>query len=1642
MNIGKLPDRTIVRIAAHLPDLIVYGDFTPERPSTEYFDGVLMFVDISGFTAMTEKFSTAMYMDRGAEQLVDILNRHISVIVEKVLIFGGDILKFAGDALLALWKVERKQLKNFITVVVKCSLEIHGLLENQESEEGLDIRVKIGLSAGHIKKLVFGDEKSYFLVMGQTVEDVRFAQNIAQMNDIILSPNCWQLCDRNLIEIERIPDQRAVKVNFLKLPPAYNFDEFFMKCMTYMDYYPSSDHKNILRLASTLESDPQLELSLQKYIMRSILKQIDDKQLRGYLSELRPVTIVFVNLQFKGKETADDISQVIQDSSVYIDSVLKNFKGQINKVFMFDKGCSFLCVFGFPGEKVPNEITHALESAVIIFDYCSQIFKIKIVSIGVASGIVFCGIVGHSVRHEYTVIGQKVNIAARMMMYYPGIVTCDSVTYNNSNLPSYFFKELPKQHMKGVAEPGTVYQCLGLNETVMFGMSSLSCSKCEDYPLLGRDKEIKLFLHNMKEFLLSKSSQVLMFEGLTGYGKSQLISELVYLAQAEEHRVIAIGLTKISIHQHFYTIQLLMASVLGLDTCRHYKERQHNLEEKVKNCLDKEFYCILNDIFHVQFPMTREACRMSGVNKQKEIEELFMNILRKINKVEKLIFIIDEAQYIDITSWEFLENLIKKLNVFLIMSLSPFVDTPCKSASAIMKNRNTTYVIIGEISPKDIRSKVCLDLNVASIPQELEMYLLEGSCGIPLYCDELLKNLEHHKVLIVHQYQPEEKSNVNWHALFSKSHTMTMSSHLAHFSSHQDRIEVCDIEPGVRLKDMSPPSTLKEISLVQLDSMSLSQQMLVRCAAIIGQTFSTTLLFEILPCWNMKMMVEALTTLVQSSIFYCFQSSKELRLATRRKGATFEVHHRSLVLKASSRTESIREISVSENEMTQCQILRFCKPIMQKIAYELWLKDQKIALHVKCARFLEESAHKCENCGSGDFIPFHHYVVDIRLNTLDLDAVKKMIHTHGIKSKTILFLSKTKMGTPEIDSRMGWGLFDVIWSDKGRSRIQNRFCYIMMLCNRQEILMLKTQGVILSCYHYLFFFTSPEQIGEKILYFFDVTLEKITAADEIHPPIESCQCQEVLESVLLPLAYHFTVLEELDKALYYYLEIVAGYINLNDNYLAYIHLCEGERLLKYLKHKKSWCHILESAIFFTLKGQVSFNVGQMTLAKKMMRKALKLLKRVFPYSCISVFLQTHVEKNKHDFHMSQMEQDLCPPGKKKLAQLYQQISCLSSLWQIYSLDYASHCKYFSHLAAMMQVNSALETQDTFQIIKAYLDYSLHSQLAGYHGLWFKYEVMAFENIFNKPLNKETIEIIAYVAEKLSYIKYIMGYLDLSIQLGFRAHGMWQFMKDPSRHYFVLQRLSVALFMKNRYQKMVEVMNWMWSFATIEEHAISQGLFYLICLDILLYGGFIYRPFEECLGFINDQEDNKILKFHSGLLLALYSDVAIWFARLEDWENFQVFFNRAKKLVQRRTPSSLYCSGFNRFVECQVLYLQKQIQDQMENVKDIGVKLLKTLEDLVAQSSMGPIFHPRIYHLLAYVCILMGHEDNCHIFLRTALKICEVQGNVLEKIWLNISKVNNGNWEREVGFVDSDLKGHFRCLLKIWTFQGVVITGFN
>lgn len=129
-----------------------------------------------------------------------------------------------------------------------------------------------------------------------------------------------------------------------------------------------------------------------------------------------------------------------------------------------------------------------------------------------------------------------------------------------------------------------------------------------------------------------------------------------------------------------------------------------------------------------------------------------------------------------------------------------------------------------------------------------------------------------------------------------------------------------------------------------------------------------------------------------------------------------------------------------------------------------------------------------------------------------------------------------------------------------------------------------------------------------------------------------------------------------------------------------------------------------------------------------------------------------------------------------------------------------------------------------QIIKAYLEYSLHYQLAGHKDVWVKYEVMAMEQIFSLPMTGMGSEIMAYVADSLGYTKLMMGHLDLAIDLGkgwlsrmaradtsdaqkyfglifsagSRAQKMWALLRNPNEQYKVLCWLSKCLLLKTRY----------------------------------------------------------------------------------------------------------------------------------------------------------------------------------------------------------------------------------------------------
>ena len=112
-------------VASFVPAIIrtralAQADLLSAAGSADHGAGVL-FADISGFTRLTEQL--AELGPEGAEQLTRLLNRYFGSIIDAIEEAGGDVLKFAGDALLAVWPTDHvdDDLSELVTVIIEVS---------------------------------------------------------------------------------------------------------------------------------------------------------------------------------------------------------------------------------------------------------------------------------------------------------------------------------------------------------------------------------------------------------------------------------------------------------------------------------------------------------------------------------------------------------------------------------------------------------------------------------------------------------------------------------------------------------------------------------------------------------------------------------------------------------------------------------------------------------------------------------------------------------------------------------------------------------------------------------------------------------------------------------------------------------------------------------------------------------------------------------------------------------------------------------------------------------------------------------------------------------------------------------------------------------------------------------------------------------------------------------------------------------------------------------------------------------------------------------------------------------------------------------------------------------------------------------
>ena len=125
------------------------------EPSARSTRGALLFVDISGFT----RLSTSLGIEALKRHINAIYTRAVDIIVKH----GGDVLKFAGDAMLITWLAASDgdvALNGVVAAAANCALALQGPGSvHHVKEDGVDVHLSMhcALGAGKLTAYRLGD---------------------------------------------------------------------------------------------------------------------------------------------------------------------------------------------------------------------------------------------------------------------------------------------------------------------------------------------------------------------------------------------------------------------------------------------------------------------------------------------------------------------------------------------------------------------------------------------------------------------------------------------------------------------------------------------------------------------------------------------------------------------------------------------------------------------------------------------------------------------------------------------------------------------------------------------------------------------------------------------------------------------------------------------------------------------------------------------------------------------------------------------------------------------------------------------------------------------------------------------------------------------------------------------------------------------------------------------------------------------------------------------------------------------------------------------------------------------------------------------------------------------------------------------
>uniref|UniRef100_A0A182SVP6 Guanylate cyclase domain-containing protein n=1 Tax=Anopheles maculatus TaxID=74869 RepID=A0A182SVP6_9DIPT len=847
-----------------------------------------------------------------------------------------------------------------------------------KTDVGVTLRNKIAISAGEVQFSLVGDESfSHYVVAGQPVWKVKLAERMALAGDIIVTHYAWSYIHDNEYVWESCADRMHLKIK--------GFTSYWRstKRLNFVDvsYRDDEEGEDLFVQDDTIKIDsemiairPRLKYvtphivssSLQKFLIKPVLNAVENNEPLELLTEMRQIVTVFLNIVLKPR----DVAALIKE---------------INSIFTTD--VMFLIIFGLRGLKHEMDSQLALHCACEIQDTYAKNPSIISASIGITTGIAYCGIVGHTVRREYSAIGVHVNKAARLMMAYPHKVTCDKSTFMMSKLDPAHFTLQDAIQLKGLHNVGPIYE---FREFI--AERELLKPTIYNYPLVDRDQFIEIFQEMIDDGMVIAQQctrsdfpndqwiqNCLLIRGEAQMGKTRLVNEFFYIALRNKHiSSLCFSLSLKDSKKPYSAASLCISRPLGFTETITTVTRQNRMKLYLREHKMEQHLSLLNEILGTNFIETEATATLNQTEKDSARKELFRFLCQKAK------FIDDESFDLFDVIWE-MPQIITVLTVGYQKRLSPI-------RIRVLDSPNVCQVKLPPIETLLHKAVACQFLNVNAIPLDLERLLHTISNGNPGWINTFLLCLRQSGILRVKRMgycEAQTEGYVFCDSSFLQRDSIKSSSTLRPslsdwrlFESSFDIgdpllypgdqtpalfnkiVDVAYLTDAVDTKDYYTSRNLEAFHLMLYDSLSAFEQLVCKCAAFLGQKFLRASLMYTMATESEWDVAIAMKKLFDLQILSCAigDFSEGFRLAQRNVNSSW-VGRGECACIALDIDRACKDLP----KYAVCGYSKFNSSEFHSTVYNLVTVEQKKQYHSNALEFIESETKKCNSCGA---VPF------------------------------------------------------------------------------------------------------------------------------------------------------------------------------------------------------------------------------------------------------------------------------------------------------------------------------------------------------------------------------------------------------------------------------------------------------------------------------------------------------------------------------------------------------------------------------------------------------------------------------------------------------------------------------------------------